>query len=162
MPRKKTKSLQRDIQPDRKYNSVLVQRLINKVMWDGKKQLAENLVYDAMDIAAKKLKSEDPLVTLEGALKKVYPHMEVRSRRVGGANYQIPYEVRGLRQIHLGLVWFIEAARSRRKTLGKNFAEALAAEIVDATNEQGSAIKKRDDTHRMADANRAFAHFARY
>lgn len=162
MPRKKTKSLQRVIMPDRKYDSVLVQRLINKVMWDGKKQLAEGLVYEAMEIAAKRLKSEEPLVALEAALKKVYPHMEVRSRRVGGANYQIPYEVRGSRQIHLGLAWFVDASRSRRKTMGKSFAEAMAAEIVDAANEQGAAIKKRDDVHRMADANRAFAHFARY
>ncbi|HEX9679181.1 MAG TPA: 30S ribosomal protein S7 [Candidatus Saccharimonadales bacterium] len=162
MPRKKTKSLQRKIEPDRKYDSVLVQRLINKVMLDGKKQLSERLVYDAMELAAKKLKSEDPLATLENALKKVYPHMEVRARRVGGANYQIPYEVRGTRQTHLGLTWFVAAARDRRKSLGKEFAEALAAEIVDATNETGAAVKKRDDIHRMADANRAFAHFARF
>lgn len=162
MPRKKTKSLQRKIQSDRMYNSVLVQRLINKVMWSGKKQLAENLVYDAMELAAKKLKNEDPLVTLESALKKIYPHMEVRSRRVGGANYQIPYEVRGTRQVHLGLKWFVEAARERRITMGKDFTQALAAEIMDAINEQGAAVKKRDDTHRMAEANRAFAHFARF
>lgn len=162
MPRKKTKSLQRDIQPDRKYDSVLVQRLINKVMQDGKKRTAENLVYEAMELAAKRLKKEDPLATLEAALKHVYPHMEVRSRRVGGANYQIPYEVQGLRQTHLGLMWFIMAARERRKTMGKSFADAMAAEIADAYNEQGSAVKKRDDTHRMAEANRAFAHFARY
>lgn len=162
MPRKKTKSLQRDINPDRKYDSVLVQRLINKVMLDGKKQLAESLVYDAMELAAQKLKSEEPLAILEGALKKIYPHTEVRSRRVGGSNYQIPYEVRGNRQVHLGLKWFVDAARERRKPLGKDFAEALAAEIVDATNETGAAVKKRDDTHRMAEANRAFAHFARF
>lgn len=162
MPRKKTKSLQRNILPDRKYESVLVQRLINKVMVDGKKQLAENLVYEAMELAAKKLKKDDPLATLEAALKNIYPHMEVRSRRVGGANYQIPYEVKGLRQTHLGLMWFITSARDRRQSMGKNFAEALAAEIMDAYNEQGAAVKKRDDTHRMADANRAFAHFARY
>ena len=162
MPRKKTKSLQRDINPDRKYDSVLVQRLINKVMLDGKKQLAESLVYDAMELAAQKLKSEEPLATLEGALKKIYPHTEVRSRRVGGSNYQIPYEVRGNRQVHLGLKWFLDAARERRKSLGKDFTEALAAEIVDASNETGAAVKKRDDTHRMAEANRAFAHFARF
>jgi len=162
MPRRKTASLQRDIAPDRKYDSVLVARLINKVMHDGKKQLAERLVYAAMDQAAKKLKSEDALATLEGALKKVYPLMEVRSRRVGGANYQIPYEVHGSRQIHLGLTWFVAAARDRRKTMGKSMADALAAEIVDANNETGAAVKKREDTHRMAEANRAFAHFARF
>lgn len=162
MPRKKTKSLQRKIQPDRKYNSALVQRLINKVMLGGKKQLAERLVYDAMAIAAKKQKSEDPLATLEDSLKKIYPHMEVRARRVGGANYQIPYEVKGPRQVHLGLKWMVDAARDRRQTMGKDFAQALAAEIVDAANETGAAVKRRDETHRMADANRAFAHFARF
>ena len=162
MPRKKTKSLQRLVEPDRKYESALVQRLINKVMMDGKKQKAEKLVYEAMELAAKRLKKDDPLATLEAALKNVYPQMEVRSRRVGGANYQIPFEVRGTRQTHLGLMWFIAAARDRRKTMGKSFAEALAAEIMDAYNEQGAAVKKRDDTHRMAEANRAFAHFARY
>jgi len=162
MPRKKTKSLQRKIQPDRRYDSVLVQRLIHKVMLAGKKQLAERLVYDAMALAAKKLKSDDPLAVLEDALKKIYPHMEVRARRVGGANYQIPYEVKGTRQVHLGLKWFVEAARERRKTLGKDFAQALAAEIVDAANETGAAVKRRDEAHRMADANRAFAHFARF
>lgn len=162
MPRKKTKSLQRKIQPDRKYDSVLVQRLINKVMQDGKKQLAERLVYDAMDIAATKLKSDNPLEVLEGALKKVYPHMEVKARRVGGANYQIPYEVKGTRQVHLGLKWMVEAARDRRQALGKDYAQALAAEILDATNETGAAFKKKEDAHRMAEANRAFAHFARF
>jgi small subunit ribosomal protein S7 len=115
-----------------------------------------------MEIAAQKLKSEDPLVVLEKALKNVYPHMEVRSRRVGGANYQIPYEVRGTRQTHLGLMWFVESVRARRKTMGKNSSQAMAAEIVDASNETGATVKKRDDVHRMAEANRAFAHFARY
>lgn len=162
MPRKKTKSLQRKILPDRKYDSPLVQRLINKVMQDGKKRLAERLVYDAMEIAAKKLKSENPLESLEEALKKIYPHMEVKARRVGGANYQIPYEVKGSRQVHLGLKWMVDAARERRQSLGKDYAEALAAEIVDATNETGAAVKKREDAHRMAEANRAFAHFARF
>ncbi|HEX9594868.1 MAG TPA: 30S ribosomal protein S7 [Candidatus Saccharimonadales bacterium] len=162
MPRKKTKSLQRKILPDRKYQSALVQRLINKVMRDGKKRLAERLVYDAMEIAAKKLKSDNPLETLEESLKKIYPHMEVKARRVGGANYQIPYEVKGLRQVHLGLKWMVDAARERRQSLGKDYAEALAAEIVDAFNETGAAVKKREEAHRMAEANRAFAHFARF
>jgi small subunit ribosomal protein S7 len=162
MPRKKTKSLQREVLPDRVYGSQLVTRLINKTMIDGKKQTAEKNVYQAMEIAAKKLKKDEPLAVLETALKNVYPQMEVRSRRVGGANYQIPFEVRGTRQIHLGLMWFVESVRARRGTMGKSFAEALAAEIMDAYNETGNAVKKRDDTHRMADANRAFAHFARY
>ena len=159
MPRKKTKSLQRTILPDRKYNSVLVQRLINKTMQDGKKQLAENLVYEAMEKAAKRLKSDDPLAVLEQAIKNVSPKMEVRSRRVGGANYQIPYEVKGLRQLHLTLMWVISASRERS---GKPFADCMADELVDAYNETGVAVKKKEDTHRMAEANRAFAHFARY
>ncbi|MDX1766305.1 MAG: 30S ribosomal protein S7 [Candidatus Saccharimonadales bacterium] len=162
MPRKKTKSLQRKIDPDRKYNSVLVQKLINKTIQDGKKEKAEKLVYSAMEKAAVTLKSEDPLNVLETALKNVRPHMEVKSRRVGGANYQIPFEVRGTRQTHLALMWFVTAARERRKSMGKAFDQVMAAEIVDAFNNSGAAVKKKEDTHRMAEANRAFAHFARY
>lgn len=159
MPRKKTKSLQRKIDPDRVYNSVLVQRLINKSMKDGKKLKSEHLVYSGMEIAATKLKSSDPLATLEQALKNVYPSMEVKSRRVGGANYQIPYEVRGTRQTHIALMWFVEAARSRS---GKPYDQRLAEEIMDAFNNTGNAVKKKEDTHKMAEANRAFAHFARF
>lgn len=162
MPRKKTKSLERDIQPDRKYKSVLVQKIINKVMLDGKKQLAEKLVYEGMEKAAAQLKSEDPLAVLEAALKNVYPAVEVKSRRVGGANYQIPFEVHGSRQKHLALMWFIEAIRGRRKAMGKSTGDAIAAEIADAYNKQGNTYKKKEDTHKMAEANRAFAHFARY
>src|SRR5690606_29283481 len=137
-PRKKTKSLQRKITPDRKYNSVLVQRLINKSMQDGKKLLAERLVYSGMEKAAVKLKSEDPLEVLEKAIKNVYPNVEVKSRRVGGANYQIPFEVRGTRQTHLALMWFVEAARARG---GRPYDQRLADEIVDAYNGTGSAVK---------------------
>lgn len=162
MPRKKTKSLQRDIQPDRKYDSVLVQRLINKVMLHGKKQLAERIVYDAMELAAKRLKQDDPREVLEQAIKNISPQMEVKSRRVGGANYQIPFEVRGNRQTHLALMWFVAAVRGRRNGMGKSSAEAMAAEIMDAYNETGTSVKKKEDTHKMAEANRAFAHFARY
>jgi small subunit ribosomal protein S7 len=158
MPRKKTKSLQRKLMPDRKYNSVLVTRLINKVMLNGKKQTAERAVYEAMEIAAKKLKSDEPLVVFEKAIKNVYPSMEVKSRRVGGANYQIPFPVSGNRQQHLAFMWFVQAARSRK---GMPVAERLAAEMVDATNQVGAAYKKKEDTHKMAEANRAFAHFAR-
>jgi small subunit ribosomal protein S7 len=158
MPRKTTKSLQRPVAPDRKYNSSLVQRMINKSMLDGKKQLAERQVYMAMELAAKKLKSDNPLEVFEKAIKNVYPQMEVKSRRVGGANYQIPFPVSGHRQQHLAYMWFIAAARGRK---GMPFANRLAAEIVDAYNQAGAAFKKKEDTHRMADANRAFAHFAR-
>lgn len=162
MPRKKTKSLQRKIDPDRKYDSVLVQRLINKTIKDGKKQKAEKLVYEAMEKAAATLKSDEPLTVLETAIKNVRPHLEVKSRRVGGANYQIPFEVKGSRQTHLALMWFVAASRERRKGMGKPFGDVMAAEIVDAHNATGAAVKKKEDTHRMAEANRAFAHFARY
>ena len=158
MPRKKTKSLIRDIQPDRMYQSVQVQRLINRVMLNGKKQIAERLVYGGMEKAAKKLKVDNPLDVFEQALKNVQPHMETRSRRVGGANYQIPFEVKGQRQSHLTLMWFVAAARARK---GMSMQDRLAAEFMDAYNGQGAAVKKREDIHKMADANRAFAHFAR-
>lgn len=159
MPRKKTKSLVRDIPPDRLYNSVAVQRLINRVMLDGKKQLAERLVYGGMQKAATKLKVDNPLEVFEQAMKNVQPHIETRSRRVGGANYQIPFEVKGQRQSHLTIMWFIAAARARK---GMSMEERLALEFIDAYNNAGSAVKKREDTHKMADANRAFAHFARF
>ncbi len=158
MPRKKTKSLVRDIQPDRKYDSVLVQRLINKIMLDGKKQVAEGIVYDAMEDAASKLKVENPLEVIEKALNNVKPSLETRSRRVGGANYQIPFEVRGQRQMHLTMMWFVAAARNRK---GIPMHQRLSIEIVDAYNNTGTAVKKREDTQKMAEANRAFAHFAR-
>ena len=158
MPRKKTKALVRDIQPDRLYNSVQVQRLINRVMLNGKKQLAERLVYDGMQKAADRLKVENPLEVFETAMKNIRPHVETRSRRVGGANYQIPFEVRGQRQNHLTTMWFVAACRSRK---GISMADRIAAELADAYNGQGNAVKKREDTHKMAEANRAFAHFAR-
>ncbi|HPD98776.1 MAG TPA: 30S ribosomal protein S7 [Candidatus Saccharibacteria bacterium] len=158
MPRKKTKSLVRDIAPDRKYNSERVQRLINRIMLDGKKQVAERIVYDAMDIAAKRLKQDNQLEVLNKALDNVRPSVETRSRRVGGANYQIPFEVHGQRQSHLTLMWFVAAARGRK---GMPMAQRVAAEIVDAYNNTGTAVKKKEDTHKMAESNRAFAHFAR-
>ncbi len=158
MPRHKTKQLQRSIPPDRVYNSVLVQRLINKVLSRGKKSIAEKLVYEAMDKAAGEVKDE-PLKVLEAAIDNLRPILEVKSRRIGGANYQIPFEVRGLRQTHLALMWLITAARSHK---GKDFATKLAAEIVAAHNNTGDAVKKKEDTHKMAEANRAFAHLARF
>lgn len=158
MPRKKTKALVRDIQPDRVYNNVQVQRLINRVMLNGKKQLAERLVYGGMEKAAQKLKVDNPLDVFEQAFKNVQPHLETRSRRVGGANYQIPFEVKGQRQSHLTMMWFVQAARARK---GMSMQDRIAAELMDAYNGQGAAVKKREDTHKMAEANRAFAHFAR-
>jgi len=159
MPRKVTKALVRDIQPDRVYNSVMVQKVINRVMLDGKKQVAERLVYGGMEKAAKKLKVDNPLDVFEQAFKNIQPHVETRSRRVGGANYQIPFEVKGQRQNHLTIMWFVTAARARK---GIPMADRLAAELMDAYNGAGSAVKKREDTHKMAEANRAFAHFARF
>ena len=158
MPRKKTKDLVRDIPADRRYNSVLVQRLINKVMLNGKKQLAQRLVYRAMEGAARQLKEKDPLEVLIRALDNVKPVIEVRSRRVGGANYQIPFEVKGQRQTHLTLMWFVQAARSRQ---GMAMDKRLTLEIVDAFNKTGVAVKKKEDVQKMAESNRAFAHFAR-
>ena len=158
MPRKKTKSLIRDIPGDRIYQSVDVQRLINRVMLNGKKQLAERLVYGGMEKAAKKVKVDNPLDVFEQAMKNVQPHLETRSRRVGGANYQIPFEVKGQRQRHLTMMWFVAAARARK---GMSMQDRLAAELTDAYNNQGAAVKKREDAHKMAEANRAFAHFAR-
>jgi small subunit ribosomal protein S7 len=159
MPRKKTKALVRDIQPDRQYNSVQVQRLINRVMLNGKKQLAERLVYNGMQKAADRVKVQNPIEVFEQAIKNIQPHMETRSRRVGGANYQIPFEVKGQRQNHLTMMWFVAAARSRK---GMSMEDRLALELVDAYNNTGTAVKKKEDTHKMAEANRAFAHFARY
>jgi small subunit ribosomal protein S7 len=148
----------RDIQPDRLYNSVPVQRLINRVMLDGKKQIAERLVYGGMQKAANKLKVDNPLDVFEQAFAKIQPKMETRSRRVGGANYQIPFEVKGRRQEHLTTMWFVNAARSRS---GMSMEDRIALELQDAYNGQGAAVKKREDAHKMAEANRAFAHFAR-
>lgn len=158
MPRKKTKSLIRDIPADRLYNSVMVQRVINRFMLDGKKQVAEGLVYGGMQKAADKLKVKNPLEVFEQALKNIQPSVETRSRRVGGANYQIPFEVKGQRQSHLTIMWFVTAVRAKS---GMSTVDRIALELTDAYNNTGSAVKKREDTHKMAEANRAFAHFAR-
>ena len=158
MPRHKTRSLVREVEPDRLYNSTAVQKLINRVMLNGKKQLAERLVYDGMQKAADKLKVQNPLEVFEQALKNIQPHLETRSRRVGGANYQIPFEVKGQRQQHLTIMWFVAAARARS---GMSMVDRIATELVDGYNNTGAAVKKKEDTHAMAEANRAFAHFAR-
>jgi small subunit ribosomal protein S7 len=158
MPRKVTTSLQRELNPDRKYQSILVQRLINKSMLDGKKLIAERAVYNAIENAAKKLGSEEPLDVIEKALKNISPAFEIKSRRVGGANYQIPFPIQGHRQMHFAFSWLVQSARSRR---GSSYSQRLSQEIIDACSETGGAFKKKEDTHRMAEANRAFAHFAR-
>ena len=159
MPRKKTASLIRVIPPDRIYDSVMVQRLINRVMLNGKKHIAERLVYGGMQKAATKLKVDNPLDVFDQAIKNIQPHVETRSRRVGGANYQIPFEVKGQRQTHLTMMWLVAAARSKK---GMSMEDRIALELTDAYNQTGTAVKKREDTHKMADANRAFAHFARF
>lgn len=158
MPRKVTRKLQRELKADRRYNSVLIQRLINKSMLDGKKLTAERAVYSALEQATKKLEQEDPAVVFERALRNISPNFEVKSRRVGGANYQIPFPVSGHRQHHYAFSWLVQAARARS---GIPYSQRLMLEIVDAYNETGAAFKKKEDTHRMAEANRAFAHFAR-
>ncbi len=159
MPRKKTASLIRDIKPDRVYESIMIQRLINRVMLNGKKQIAERLVYGGLQKAADKLSVKNPIEVFDQVIRNVQPHVETRSRRVGGANYQIPFDVKGQRQSHLTLMWIVAAARSRK---GMSMEDRLALEFVDAYNNAGSAVKKREDTHKMAEANRAFAHFARF
>jgi len=158
MPRKKTKSFKRDIQPDSKYQNVLVTKLINKVMKDGKKRLAETLVYDAL--AAAEAKTKTPAVEIfETAIKNVSPAVQVKAKRIGGATYQVPMEVRGERKVHLAMIWILAAARTKS---GRSFDLRLADELMNAYNNTGDAVKKREDTHRMAEANKAFAHFARY
>lgn len=146
----------RPIEADPRYNSVLVSKFTNGLMERGKKSLAQRIFYDAMDIVEDKVKDEDPLTIFEEAMEKVRPRVEVKSRRVGGATYQVPMEVRQSRRNALAIRWIISFARSRS---GKSMSEKLAAEMMDAYNNRGAAVKKRDDTHRMAEANKAFAHY---
>jgi len=141
------------------YNNRQVMRLVNKVMKDGKKQTAYNQVYQAFDILKKKLKVDDPLTAFNQALENIKPGMEVRSRRIGGAAYQVPMPVRGDRREALALRWLILAARKRPNKEYHTFAEKLAAELIEASQNQGGAVKKKEDIHRMAEANRAFSHF---
>jgi small subunit ribosomal protein S7 len=145
----------REIAPDPLYNNVDVAKLINKVMKDGKKSIAEKIVYGAFDLIREKTR-RDPLEVFYQALNNVMPLVEVRPRRVGGANYQVPIEVRPDRSKSLGLRWLVQYARERQ---GRSMIEKLAQEIMDAANGTGGAVKKREDTHRMAEANKAFAHY---
>ena len=147
----------RKIKPDTKYNRTDITKLINYIMSHGKKSIAEKVVYGAFDIVEKKTK-KDPVETFEKAVDNASPIIEVKSKRVGGATYQVPVEVRGDRKLALAFRWIIGAARSKK---GKPMAEKLSQEIMDAASNTGVAIKKKTDTHRMAEANRAFAHFAR-
>jgi len=145
----------RDVLPDPVYNNKLVARLINKVMVDGKKGIAERIVYKAFDIIRERA-GKDPMEVFEAALRNVMPVLEVKARRVGGSNYQVPVEVRPERRISLGLRWLVQYARLRSE---KGMEYRLAAELMDAANNTGGAVRKREDTHRMAEANKAFAHY---
>jgi len=144
------------VAPDRIYNSVKLSKFINKIMMHGEKNLAEQIVYKALEIVKKETKT-DPMEIFDLAMKNTGPLMEVRSRRVGGANYQIPREVRPERRAHLATIWIIDAAFSRK---GSAMQRRLADELILASKNEGSAVKKKEDTHRMAEANKAFAHFA--
>ncbi|HTV34672.1 MAG TPA: 30S ribosomal protein S7 [Methylocella sp.] len=145
----------REIIPDAKFADVIVTKFMNSIMHDGKKSIAEAIVYDAFDIIEQKLRSE-PLLIFKQALENVAPAIEVRSRRVGGATYQVPVEVRPERRQALAIRWIIAAARGRND---KTMVDRLSAELMDAANNRGNAVKKREDTHRMAEANRAFSHY---
>lgn len=148
----------RKILPDPRYNNVSIAKFINYVMKEGKKTVAQKVVYDAFDIMGKKT-NEDPMKVFETALKNVTPLLEVKGRRVGGANYQVPIQVRGDRKQALSFRWIITAARSRK---GRAMKDRLADELIAASQNEGAAIKKKQDVQRMAEANRAFAHFARF
>ncbi|MBM3450783.1 MAG: 30S ribosomal protein S7 [Armatimonadetes bacterium] len=154
MPRKGSVS-RRDVNPDLVYNNAMVSRVINKVMWDGKKSVAERIVYDALKKIEEKA-GQDPVRVLEKALQNVTPAVEVKPRRVGGANYQVPVEVRPDRRTSLAVRWLVGFARQRP---GRGMTDKLASEILDASQNQGAAVKRREEVHKMAEANRAFAHY---
>ena len=152
---RRRRATKRPVLPDSRYNSQLVTRFINVVMERGKKTTAQRLIYGAFEKASEKLEKGNPIDILAGALENARPRIEVKSRRVGGATYQVPVELSFERQESLGLRWIVAAARGRK---GTPMAEALAGEIIDAYNNTGTVVKKKDDTHKMAQANRAFAH----
>src|SRR5215470_14573091 len=145
----------REINPDPKFGNVIVSKFMNSIMHAGKKSVAESIVYGAFDIIESKTK-QNPVTVFEQALDNVMPTIEVRSRRVGGATYQVPVEVRQSRRQALGIRWLIASSRDRNE---KTMTERLSAELLDASNNRGSAVKKREDTHKMAEANRAFSHY---
>ena len=145
----------REVNPDPKFGNIIITKFMNSIMYEGKKSVAEAIVYGALDIVENKTK-QNPVGVFEQALDNVMPSIEVRSRRVGGATYQVPVEVRTTRRQALGIRWLIAAARDRNE---KTMTERLSAELLDASNNRGNAVKKREDVHRMAEANRAFAHY---
>jgi small subunit ribosomal protein S7 len=155
MPRDQRKVVKREILPDWKYNSIIIKKFINKLNFRGKKSLAEKIIYQAMDVLKEKTK-ENPVKVVTQAVDKVRPLLEVKPRRVGGATFQVPVEVKPDRSYSLALRWIINYARQRK---GKPMSQKLAEELLDAYQGQGAATKKREDTHKMAEANRAFAHY---
>ena len=155
MPRRKIAE-KRTIEPDPRYNSVLVSKFTHGIMERGKKSVAQKIFYGAMDIVSQQVTDAEPIAVFDKAMEMVRPKVEVKSRRVGGATYQVPVEVRPERRNALAIRWIISFAKSRS---GKTMSENLAAELLDAYNERGGSVKKRDDTHRMAEANKAFAHY---
>lgn len=156
MPRK-FKSFEHFLKPDPKYGNVLVSKFINCMMWDGKKSIAQQVFYDALAMLKERFPKENELDVFLQAINNVKPRVEVRSKRVGGATYQVPMEVEPKRQQSLAIRWILETCRGKK---GKPMARRLADELTDAFNKEGNAVKKRDNTHKMADANKAFAHFA--
>jgi small subunit ribosomal protein S7 len=161
---RRKKAVPREITPDSKYNSVTAAKFINNLMRKGKKSIAQKIFYSALDLVSQKTKKdlpagrqENPIEILEEAVKNTSPLLEVKSRRVGGATYQVPYELREERRIALAMRWIIGAAKKKK---GKTMAEKLAQELIDAFNNTGEAVKKKEQTHRVAEANRAFAHLA--
>ncbi len=153
---RRRKAEKREIIPDTKFNDKVLSKFINIVMYNGKKSKSEKIVYDALDIASKKLKISKPIDLFRNALNNVKPGIEVRSRRVGGATYQVPVEVRNERAQALAIRWIVDASRKRNE---KSMVDRLAQELADAHENKGTSIKKREDTHKMAEANRAFAHY---
>ena len=152
---RKRRAVKRDVLPDPIYKSKVVTKLINAIMLDGKKGIAQSILYEAFDIVKEKT-GQEPMEIFEKAMENIKPALEVKSRRVGGSNYQVPIEVTPSRSQALGIRWLVTYSRARG---GKGMAENLAAELIDASNGTGAAVKKREDTHRMAEANKAFAHY---
>ncbi|MDZ7814923.1 MAG: 30S ribosomal protein S7 [Planctomycetota bacterium] len=152
----KVKQLRERIKPDPRYGSVMVSKFINRLMWDGKKTTAEKIFYDALEIIDKRIKDEDPLKVFEVAVKNICPILEVKSKRIGGTTYQVPIEVNHKRRQTLAFRWILASVRKKR---GKPTAQRLASEIIDGFNKEGAAYAVRENTHKMAEANKAFAHF---
>lgn len=154
---RRKRQVKRTINLDSKYNNTLVAKFINHLMKDGKKSVAQRVLYDAFEIIKQSSKDKDPLEVFDQAIKNASPLVEVKSRRIGGAHYQVPREVRGERRITLAVRWIIQVVKGRK---GKPMAQKLAEELIEASKNTGAAVKKKQDTHRMAEANKAFAHFA--